>query len=100
MRLPALQRDWNSLARRSVNQGDEIWREDRMGNAKMFLAMERNGNSLGFASSERLEFIEKNELPFTTAGRSICLLLGCLGSYDLDIAQFAAASIESAAGRG
>jgi len=53
-----------------------------MRNAKMFLAMERNGNSLGFASSERLKFIEKNELPIYDGTQEYCLWLGCMGSYD------------------
>jgi hypothetical protein len=55
--------------------------EDDYG-GKMFLAMERNGNSLGFASSERLRFIEKNELPVYEGTQEYCLWLGCVGSYD------------------
>jgi Fe-S oxidoreductase len=48
----------------------------------MFLAMERNGNSLGFAASERQKFIEKNELPIFDGTQEYCLWLGCMGSYD------------------
>jgi Fe-S oxidoreductase len=66
------------LRRGAVNTGK--WEDDYGG--KMFLAMERNGNSLGFASSERLKFIEKNELPIFDGTQEYCLWLGCMGSYD------------------
>jgi len=66
------------LRRGAVNTGK--WEDDYGG--KMFLAMERNGNSLGFASSERLKFIEKNELPIYDGTQEYCLWLGCMGSYD------------------
>jgi Fe-S oxidoreductase len=66
------------LRRGAVNTGK--W-EDDFG-SKMFLAMERNGNSLGFASSERTKFIEKNELPIYDGTQEYCLWLGCMGSYD------------------
>jgi Fe-S oxidoreductase len=66
------------LRRGAVNTGK--WDDDYGG--KMFLAMERNGNSLGFASSERLKFIEKNELPIYDGTQEYCLWLGCMGSYD------------------
>jgi len=66
------------LRRGAVNTGK--WEDDYGG--KMFLAMERNGNSLGFASSERLKFIEKNELPMYDGTQEYCLWLGCMGSYD------------------
>jgi len=66
------------LRRGAVNTGK--WEDDYGG--KMFLAMERTGNSLGFASSERLKFIEKNELPIYDGTQEYCLWLGCMGSYD------------------
>src|SRR5450755_601270 len=66
------------LRRGAVNTGK--WEDDYGG--KMFLAMERNGNSLGFASSERLKFIEKNEFPIYDSTQEYCLWLGCMGSYD------------------
>jgi Fe-S oxidoreductase len=66
------------LRRGAVNTGK--WEDDY--GSKMFLAMERNGNSLGFASSERLQFIEKNDLPIYDGTQEYCLWLGCMGSYD------------------
>jgi Fe-S oxidoreductase len=66
------------LRRGAVNTGK--WEDDYGG--KMFLTMERNGNSLGFSSSERLKFIEKNELPLYDGTQEYCLWLGCMGSYD------------------
>ena len=66
------------LRRGAVNTGK--WEDDY--GSKMFLAMERNGNSLGFASSERQKFIEKNELPIYDGTQEYCLWLGCMGSYD------------------
>ena len=66
------------LRRGAVNTGK--WEDDFV--SKMFLAMERNGNSLGFASSERTKFIEKNELPIYDGTQEYCLWLGCMGSYD------------------
>src|ERR1700733_9929222 len=66
------------LRRGAVNTGK--WEDDY--GTKMFLALERNGNSLGFASSERQKFIEKNELPIYDGTQEYCLWLGCMGSYD------------------
>jgi Fe-S oxidoreductase len=66
------------LRRGAVNTGK--WEDDY--GTKMFLALERNGNSLGFASSERQKFIEKNELPLFDGTQEYCLWLGCMGSYD------------------
>jgi Fe-S oxidoreductase len=48
----------------------------------MYLGLERSGNSLGFASSERQKFIEKNALPIFDGSQEYCLWLGCMGSYD------------------
>jgi Fe-S oxidoreductase len=66
------------LRRGAVNTGK--WEDDY--GTKMFLALERNGNSLGFASSERQKFIEKNSLPIYDGTQEYCLWLGCMGSYD------------------
>ena len=61
-----------------VNTGK--W-EDSYG-GKLFLNIERNGNALGFAASERDKFIEKNQLPLFDGTQDYCLWLGCMGSYD------------------
>ncbi len=66
------------LRRGAVNTG--TW-EDPFG-TKLFLAMERNGNSLGMASGERMKFIEKAELPLYDGTQEYCLWLGCMGAYD------------------
>ncbi len=66
------------LRRGVVNTGK--W-ENEYG-AKLFLNLERNGNALGFSSSERQKFVEKNELPIYDGSQEYCLWLGCMGSYD------------------
>ena len=66
------------LRRGAVNTG--AW-EDTYG-TKLFLTMERNGNSLGQPSSERQKFIEKNQLPIYDGTQEYCLWLGCMGAYD------------------
>jgi Fe-S oxidoreductase len=66
------------LRRGAVNTG--AW-EDSYG-TKLFLTMERNGNSLGMASSERQKFIEKNAIPIYDGSQEYCLWLGCMGAYD------------------
>jgi len=66
------------LRRGAVNTGK--W-EDDFG-TKLFLNLERNGNSLGFAASERQKFIEKNGLPIFDGTQEYCLWLGCMGAYD------------------
>jgi len=66
------------LRRGAVNTGK--W-EDEYG-TKLFLALERNGNSLGFPSSERQKFIEKHALPVFDGTQEYCLWLGCMGAYD------------------
>jgi len=66
------------LRRGAVNTGK--W-EDEFG-TKLFLTLERNGNSLGFPSSERQKFIEKHELPVFDGTQEYCLWLGCMGAYD------------------
>ena len=66
------------LRRGAVNTGK--W-ENEYG-AKLFLNLERNGNSLGFPASERQKFIEKNELPYYDGTQEYCFWLGCMGAYD------------------
>ena len=66
------------LRRGKVNTGE--W-EDEHG-TKLFLNLERNGNSLGFPASERQKFIEKSELPIYDGSQEYCLWLGCMGAYD------------------
>ena len=66
------------LRRGAVNTGK--W-EDEYG-AKLFLNLERNGNPMGFASSDRQKFVEKNELPIYDGSQEYCLWLGCMGAYD------------------
>jgi Fe-S oxidoreductase len=66
------------MRRGAVNTG--AW-ENSFG-TKLFLAMERNGNSLGMASGERMKFIEKNGLPIYDGTQEYCLWLGCMGAYD------------------
>jgi Fe-S oxidoreductase len=61
-----------------VNTGK--W-EDEYG-AKLFEKLERNGNSLGFAASERQKFIEKHQVPYFDGSQVYCLWLGCMGAYD------------------
>lgn len=49
---------------------------------KLFMAVEKYGNSTGFPASERDKFIAKNELPAFDGSQEYCLWLGCMGSYD------------------
>jgi Fe-S oxidoreductase len=66
------------LRRGVVNTGR--W-EDEYG-VKLFTALERNGNSLGFSATDRQKFIEKSGLPLFDGSQEYCLWLGCMGSYD------------------
>jgi Fe-S oxidoreductase len=66
------------LRRGAVNTGK--W-EDEYG-TKLFLALERNGNALGFSASERDKFIQKQQLPIFDGTQEYCLWLGCMGAYD------------------
>jgi Fe-S oxidoreductase len=66
------------LRRGAVNTGK--WENDY--GTKLFLNLERNGNSLGFSSSERDKFIQKQELPIFDGTQDYCLWLGCMGGYD------------------
>lgn len=66
------------LRRGAVNTGK--W-EDGYG-TKLFLALERNGNALGFSSAERDKFIAREQLPIFDGTQEYCLWLGCMGAYD------------------
>ncbi len=66
------------LRRGAVNTGK--WEDDY--GTKLFLNLERNGNALGFSSSEREKFIQKQELPMFDGTQEYCLWLGCMGAYD------------------
>lgn len=66
------------LRRGAVNTGK--WEDDH--GTKLFLNLERNGNALGFAPSEREKFIEKAGLAWFDGSQEYCLWLGCMGAYD------------------
>lgn len=66
------------LRRGAVNTGK--W-EDEYGN-KLFLNLEKYGNPLGMASSERDKFIQRASLPIYDGTQEYCLWMGCMGSYD------------------
>jgi len=66
------------LRRGAVNTGK--WEDDY--GTKLFLALERNGNALGFSSAERDKFIQKQEFPIFDGTQEYCLWLGCMGGYD------------------
>jgi Fe-S oxidoreductase len=66
------------LRRGAVNTGE--WEDEHGG--KLFLALERSGNALGMAHSEREKFMEREELPVFDGSQEYCLWLGCMGGYD------------------
>jgi Fe-S oxidoreductase len=66
------------LRRGAVNTGK--WEDDY--GTKLFLNLERNGNALGFAASEREKFIQKQGFPMFDGSQEYCLWMGCMGSYD------------------
>jgi Fe-S oxidoreductase len=66
------------LRRGAVNTGR--WEDDH--GARLFRNLERSGNALGFASSERRQFIERNKLPYYDGSQEYCLWLGCMGAFD------------------
>jgi Fe-S oxidoreductase len=66
------------LRRGAANTG--AW-EDPYG-TKLFLALERTGNSLGLPSSDRDKFIAREQLPIFDGTQEYCLWLGCMGAYD------------------
>jgi Fe-S oxidoreductase len=66
------------LRRGAANTG--AW-EDPYG-TKLFLSLERTGNSLGLPASERDKFIARAELPIFDGTQEYCLWLGCMGAYD------------------
>lgn len=66
------------LRRGATNTGK--WEDDYGG--KLFLNLERYGNPLGLAASERDKFIQKNALPLYDGSQQYLLWMGCMGSYD------------------
>jgi Fe-S oxidoreductase len=66
------------LRRGAVNTGK--WEDDY--GTKLFLALERNGNALGFSATERDKFIQKQQFPVFDGTQEYCLWLGCMGAYD------------------
>jgi len=66
------------LRRGAVNTG----RWDDEHGARLFLNLERHGNALGFAASDRRQFIERSGLPLYDGAQDYCLWLGCMGAYD------------------
>ena len=66
------------LRRGAVNTGK--WEDDY--GTKLFLALERNGNAMGFSSSEREKFVQKQQFPVFDGTQEYCLWLGCMGAYD------------------
>ena len=66
------------LRRGAVNTGK--W-EDETG-TKLFLALERHGNALGFSPTERDKFVQKQQFPIFDGTQEYCLWLGCMGAYD------------------
>ena len=77
------------LRRGAVNTGK--WEDDY--GTKLFLNLERNGNALGFSSSERDKFIQKQELPVFDGTQEYCLWLGCMGAYDPQGREIAASLV-------
>lgn len=66
------------LRRGKVNTGE--W-EDDYGN-KLFLNLEKYGNSLGLSTSDREKFITKQQFPLYDGSQEYVLWLGCMGSFD------------------
>lgn len=66
------------LRRSEVNTGR--WDDDY--GTKLFLNLERQGNAMGFAASEREKFTAKHAFPVFDGSQEYCLWLGCMGSYD------------------
>lgn len=66
------------LRRGVVNTG--VWQHKQ--GARLFLNLERTGNPLGRAQTERERFIERAGLPIFDGTQELCLWLGCMGSYD------------------
>ena len=69
---------WWACGAAAVNTGK--W-EDPHG-TKLFLALERKGNALGFSSGDRDKFVAKERLPIFDGAQEYCLWLGCMGAYD------------------
>ncbi|HXE06416.1 MAG TPA: (Fe-S)-binding protein [Acidobacteriaceae bacterium] len=66
------------LRRGATNTG--AW-EDSYG-TKLFLSLEKSGNSLGMPAGERDRFLARESLPIFDGTQEYCLWLGCMGAYD------------------
>jgi len=63
----------------SAARGGEYGKwEDEYG-TKLFLALERNGNALGFSTTERDKFIQKQQFPIFDGTQEYCLCWGAWG---------------------
>jgi Fe-S oxidoreductase len=78
------------LRRGAVNTG--AWEDDH--GSKLFRNLERNGNPMGFASSERDKFVKKLELPLFDGTQEYALWMGCMGSYDPQGREIVAALVQ------
>ncbi len=66
------------LRRGATNTG--AWEDDYGG--KLFRNLEKTGNPLGLAASEREKFVTRAALPIFDGTQEYCLWLGCMGSMD------------------
>ncbi|HYO84818.1 MAG TPA: (Fe-S)-binding protein [Bryobacteraceae bacterium] len=61
---------------------------------KLFLNLEKYGNSLGFPQSERDKFTTRHSMPTFDGTQEYCLWLGCMGAYDPGGREIVAALIQ------
>lgn len=66
------------LRRGATNTG--AWEDDY--GSKLFRNLEKSGNPLGMAASERGKFVERAQLPIFDGSQDYCLWLGCMGGMD------------------
>ncbi|MBV6432927.1 MAG: putative iron-sulfur-binding oxidoreductase FadF [Bryobacteraceae bacterium] len=66
------------LRRGATNTGK--WEDDY--GTKLFLNLEHNGNPMGFSSSERQKFVDKQQFPIYDGTQEYCLWIGCMGAFD------------------
>ena len=66
------------LRRGATNTG--AWEDDYGG--KLFRNLEKTGNPLGLAATEREKFVTRAALPVFDGTQEYCLWLGCMGSMD------------------
>ena len=66
------------LRRGATNTG--AWEDDHGG--RLFRNLEKTGNPLGLAATEREKFVTRASLPVFDGTQEYCLWLGCMGSMD------------------